>query len=908
MTSEGNPKLIDFGLATTTGDYKAERETSLGGIVGTRCYMSPEQFDGRPAVVDARSDVYGLGVVLFELLTGSLPYDIEDRTLLETAEIVRSHTPYSLTRFNRKLGRDLDTILNKALQKEPSARYQSIDEFADDLRNYLAQKPIAARRRSIGSIAWKLCVRHKTTALIGSFAMLALAALMVSTVVFASISHRRAQALARTNDLLEKRSEGLRQSHARLTASSEALRRQVSNQTLMRLGNLHQRNPAYVRSQLYDQDTFPAEFRGFSWQVLDQSVRQPVTSWQAAEKGLLDLAIADDGAWAAVAHPTGVAIWDIDSQKVIAKTAVRPSSPRVRLAVDGVNKQVLFCRESDGLPVALDIVSNDVTKIPLLPGRKVTAIALSDSAERGLLADSNGMLSCHSEHFGLRLWKHQICDSKIIAVAVSKDESLFGAVNTQGEVFVGELDTGAVLTQQQALGAEQVNYRWSRARFSGDLDRVALCAWHDRALVWSLKKQTMLREFTALHGLPDAVFPPEDETYGDDTFMISGRGRVILRKPDSELATLYDRKQFLSLKPSDGRTSVGNVNTEGVSATTSSLADSDLANRDWEPIAIDMTPDGARTIIALPCGQIVACDQPSLYKNWSTAHSTAVKLRFSADGSMLATTSGGGAISVHETEHGNLLWRQTLQGKRTHDFHFVLNDSLLMTRRVEHGLSLLDVRTGESIISTPVTRRVQQILPFKNRIWVGVAGDQSAWVDWKQNDGAIATLGAAPDINGVIELLDFDSASGLIAFRHSEPRRVSVGKLSSDGVLTISFDKEMNGVKTMSLSPGGEYLVTGFNDGALIVWKTATLDQLISLTPNPRPVGGLDFSPDGSVLAAGHFDGEVVLWDTKAWEPQLSVRTNLNPIRDVCFSPSGNQLAISGKGSHIAVLNLGIRK
>ncbi len=164
VDEHGAPKILDFGIARATdSDIQATTvHTDIGQLIGTVPYMSPEQVTGDPADVDPRSDVYSLGVVLYELLCGQLPHDLGKRSVPEAVRIIREEDPTPLSSVNRVFRGDVDTIVVKALEKEKSRRYQSPGALAADVRRYLKNEPILARPASTFYQLRKFARRNRT--------------------------------------------------------------------------------------------------------------------------------------------------------------------------------------------------------------------------------------------------------------------------------------------------------------------------------------------------------------------------------------------------------------------------------------------------------------------------------------------------------------------------------------------------------------------------------------------------------------------------------------------------------------------------------------------------------------------------------------------------------------------------
>lgn len=166
VDGHGQPKILDFGIALATdADLPVARSDGVRNqLAGTVPYMSLEQVRGDPRELDIRTDVYALGVIGFELLTGDMPFDLQGRTIADAARIVSEREPKRLGAIDRSLRGDVETIIDKALQKDKARRYQSASDLAADIRRFLGDQPILARSPSAWYQFRKFAKRNKVLA------------------------------------------------------------------------------------------------------------------------------------------------------------------------------------------------------------------------------------------------------------------------------------------------------------------------------------------------------------------------------------------------------------------------------------------------------------------------------------------------------------------------------------------------------------------------------------------------------------------------------------------------------------------------------------------------------------------------------------------------------------------------
>jgi len=241
VTADGRPKVLDFGLARTVASAEGgapsleSMHTRSGDVLGTLGTMSPEQLSGDGSKVDARTDVYALGVMAYEALSGAVPLDVASLPPHEAARVVRETDPVPLGQRDRALGGDLETVVMKALAKEPERRYRTAAQFGADLVRVLADEPIAARPPSTWYQATKFARRNRAfvTGLGAVFVALAIG-VAVSTKLYLDVEEQRGAAVLAKDDADAARAEAVEQRDATEAALLDARAARAEAETALR--------------------------------------------------------------------------------------------------------------------------------------------------------------------------------------------------------------------------------------------------------------------------------------------------------------------------------------------------------------------------------------------------------------------------------------------------------------------------------------------------------------------------------------------------------------------------------------------------------------------------------------------------------------------------------------------------
>ncbi|MFT7481030.1 MAG: WD40 repeat protein [Gammaproteobacteria bacterium] len=576
VTADGQPKVLDFGVARITDaeSHLTTIRTSGGQLIGTLAYMSPEQASGGALALDGRSDVYALGVLGFELLTGHRPHDLTGLDFVAAARVICESDPARLTVIAPSVPRDVATILYKALSKEADGRYPTASALAQDLRRFVRNEPILARPASGLYVMKKLARRHRglTVGL-----LVALGALITGTVVSSVLAVRAMHSaeVARWQAYL-----------ATLAAASSEVHAGSHESASRRLGHS------------------PIEHRGIEWRILSNLAQQSTLTLLGHGFNVWTVAIAPDGSRAYSGAGDGtVRVWDLElgteiailddhDDRVFCVAASRNGSRMasgsadmtVRLrdaasletiaVLEGHQERVFgLAFSDDGSLLATGAGNGSVrlwrsedgglVRIVEDNGPQVWSIAFSPDGARMVTVYNGGMARVHDVASGDRLATLNTGSKPAVDVSFHPDGTRFAVATTAGELQLWDIDTlqrvASVQASTEMLGcvefapdgtclvtgardgslsiwdsdsltriAERIGHSdWIQAlAFSADGRRLVSGSWDDSVRVWD---GPGLHERTAPLGRTGVHFLKVSDASPTAAFIAPAEGSIELR-------------------------------------------------------------------------------------------------------------------------------------------------------------------------------------------------------------------------------------------------------------------------------------------------------------------------------------------------------------------------------------------
>jgi eukaryotic-like serine/threonine-protein kinase len=895
------PKVIDFGVAKATAQRLTDRTmfTEFGQVLGTIEYMSPEQAKFNQLDIDTRSDIYSLGVLLYELLTGSTPFArkrLQSAAFDEMLRIIREEEPpkpstrLSTTgalpsiavnrgsQLNKLCGLvrgELDWVVMKALEKDRNRRYETANSFADDIQRYLNDEAVQACPPSAMYRFRKFARRNKTALvvamLVGSAILIAVAGLAVSTVLIAreqrvTENALQAETQART-DLQDTLERERRDSYLHRIALSQ---RELSVNNLARA------------LQLLGQ--CPEDLREWEWYYLMRLCRvEPVVLRDKIDVN--SVAFSPDGERLASASDDGeIKVWNSKTGKVIqtipkahtgsnahpgfvSSVVFHPDGEH--LASTGGDQQVKVWDLTTGLPVfagPFGVVNNNGTAY---------TVAFSPDGRR-LAAGSDGAVNTWDWRNNLLLHTLPGHEKRGISVAFSRDGRRLASGSWGGDVKLWDAVTGGE-PLQTFPESRNTPHPISALAFSPDGRRLATASFGRRVDVWDTTTGGLV--YTSPHsGLAMCVaFTPDGLRFasaGEDRAVriwdaTTGREVLGLRGHTDQCGCVVfspDGRRLASASK-DGTIRIWDAAPLEDQEGQEILNFTEHNNEIW---SLAVSPDGQRIV--------------------SAGFSTVAKVWDSRTGKVSAEFSGQTRIVFC------VAWQP--DGQRIASAGWDNdNGTEMMTVKV------WDAQTGEKVSFAlsggPKEFFAVAFSPDGRYLVTGSANKTVQVWDARTGDN-VGTLGAHDrPIRGVVfsrDCLASVSVDGVVklwdATRLAEQQ---------EGRLLTDRGRPPGPGVNIAFSPDGRRLSTGGENDTVKIWDVQTGQILQTLGGLSGAVYAMAFSPDpdGKWIASVGEDSTVKVWDSHAdsTKPVHSFRGHTGLVSSVAFSPDGRHL-ISGSRDH----------
>ncbi len=838
VDAQGRPKVIDFGVARSS-DPEQTRITlhsDSGSLIGTLNYMSPEQCSG-VRDLDIRTDVYSLGVILYELVCRKLPHDFSQAALPDVLHTIRFGTPTRPAAIESRLRGDLDAIVMTAIDKDRERRYATVAALAADIRRFLHNEPIEARPPTVFHHCRLFVRRHR--ALVGASAAV-LIAIVIGAVIAARYAYQTAQEskrrLAAEAKALEERDTARWQAYvAHIAAAFSALRTGEFQQLRTRLASASE------------------PYRGWEWSFLAGLAERSERTVVAHDDMISAFAASPDGTRLATGARDGMLrVWDADTLEMIVEIEATPHSiiaslafsPDAARVVSGSGDQTVRVWDArTGEPVHL-FTDHERPVGSVSWGRH----GLIASAARGELhvwnADSGQLHGVIEDQPGVAS-----------GVAFSSDGTSLITWSRSGSLLLRSSDGGAVLQRMEFDGLIE------KADISADGSLIAAGGSQGRITVWTAHDGQVLREL----GLTTTVSTVRSLAFSPDARLLAAgqidRGITIWSLPDgTKMAELPGHE-------------------EAVSGLWFTPDGDQLLSTSWDRTIRLWCLDAAVTF-----GQVATL----------AGHEDHVlTVAFSPDGALLASGGRDQTVRLWDPELGLPLG--VIRDHR-HDVFAVAfspDGRILASGAQDRTARLWSAATGAHLATLDHEGGLWSLAfsPNGNRLATG--GNDDCLCIW--DIGAIQAGGSATNLhtlpghtNRIIQVAF--SPDGAQVATSSRDHSVRLWNAASGGLLHVLAGHESD-VFAVTFSRDGRRLYSGSRDQTVRVWSTQSGECLNVLGGQGQFVTTLSASADGTRLAAGSWFGEIVLWDLASHDVVASFQGHENAIRAVAFDPSGRWLA-----------------
>jgi WD40 repeat protein/serine/threonine protein kinase len=841
LDTQGTIWVADFGLAKADDQLNL---TQTGDILGTLRYLPPEAFEGR---ADPRSDIYSLGLTLYELVALRPAFSKKDRNRL-IKEMTHA-APVPLHKLAPAVPRDLETIIAKATDPEPARRYPTAADLAADLQRFIDDEPIQARPLPL----WERAVRwarHRPAVaallVVSGVAALALVGVVVGLVYNAQLQTALddAQKARRAEEEQRKKAELYQYVHHIALAHSE-----------WRDGNIGR-----MVKLLED---CPAESRGWEWHYLNRLAHADLLTLRGRASRVRCVVFSPDGTrLASAGDDRTVKIWDVATGQEV-RTLRGPTDVVSCVAFSPDGKRIVAAGYDPTVRVWDALTGR--TRLSLSGHTTaVESVAFSPNGRWIVSASPMSVTDWHLRPGGLKVWDAATgreIDAGlgqrvgIISVAFSLDGKYLASGGFD-HIRVRDLDCGKdIATFERPSG-------WLAALAFCPNGKYLASASRDGGLIWVWDIST---------GQPIHTFKGHD---GEATGVaFSPDGKQLATSGGDQTIRVWDVGTGQLLHSLRGH-------TDGVTG-------------------VAFSPNGTR---------IASAARDTTVKLWdAAAGQEALILKgdapiegvaFSPDGAWFATAGWDGPLSLWDTTTGQKA--RLFQGhtKAVHGLAISPDDTRLASGSSDQTVRIWDASTGREIrtirghtagvrsvaFSPDDTRLASADEIGAVKVWDAATGDETLAL--RGHQGQVQSVAFSPDGAWL------GSAGADLAVRVWDART---------GQEALTLNGHTDWVHRVAFSPDSSRLASASQDQTVRIWDLATGREALCLRGHTATIWCVTFSPEGDRLASCDFNHNVKVWDARSGQELLTLKGHTDWVTTVTFSPDGTRLVSAGRDGTIRI-------
>lgn len=850
VTPEGTPKLLDFGIAKLLEIEEASSALTKTQFPFTPEYASPEQVSKQP--INTATDIYSLGVLLYELLTGKKPYDLKKLSLSQIAHVICEEEPTT-----PKLNYELDNILLRALRKEPAARYNSVEQFSEDVRRYLVGEPVMARPTSFSYRTGKFLKKNTIAVALAAILLVTLLAILVTSI------RQNIQA-----------NEQARVQRRQLYATQ-------MNQALQdwELGNLSRMRETIDSWIPHDGQE---ELRGFEWKYLWQLHNPKTINFKhavSADFGGLGFSEHDNFIWGS--NQKVFSLWD-------AKTGQSLNS------IDFSTHQNAYMHHLEkDFPILL-ADEKSVQMVNLLTGQSLFSFAVPAYTAITFELHHNTIYTGHNDGT-LKLW-----------------DIPTGKLRTTLQCQTTPVDAIYFTQNWQKLFTRSAPQKWQLLNFQNNASQIIRTETvsalpqgsPDGNYFFFQERGDAIRVFASTNGKELGRITTPGEHILHSTFTPDSR-HILITSTDStaKLYQLSELQLVATFRSNSDWMHSAYVSPDGkllmaiCGALTVKLWDTTtqkevavIKGHEGKVLGAKFSYDGSKLLTWSEDGAARIWNVADLLKSDQLiGHKEGVfSVVYAPDGKTLATASKDHSVKLWDEQTGQLL--HTFNGHTAWVFTaaFSPDGKTIASGSQDTTLRLWDVTTGKELSRfTGHTEPVRSVAFSPDGMQLVTAGSDATVRMWEVASGR--------------ELIKFSGHKGevySVMFSADGSQILSAGADNTARLWDVRSRQEISclqghtaDVWSARFSPDGHTIATASADRTIKLWDAKTGRENATIRGHANDIFSLAWSPDATRLVTASNDKTVRIWNVQSGMEMLTLRNHTEQVWSVAFSPDGKTLA-----------------